>query len=108
MRDVRPNRMKKRLAMHFSTADGALPRAGCTLDVSAGGIFLNTRAKLRPGSHVLGRLSLPNGRQAEVHGIVAWSRETPHALNSIARGGLGLRLVWADSMYFDFLASVAA
>ncbi len=107
MRGPRADRTKKRLAMHFSTADGALPRAGCTLDLSAGGLFLNTRAKLPRGSHVLGRLSLPNGRQAEVHGIVAWARETPHALNAIARGGLGLKLVWADSTYFEFLAASA-
>lgn len=108
MRTQRPTRFKKRLAVHFSTADGALPRAGCTLDVSAGGLFLNTRAKLAPGSHVLGRVALPNGREAEVHGIVVWGRETPQALNAVARGGLGLRLVWAEPGYFEYLAAATA
>jgi hypothetical protein len=101
----RPVRYMRRLAVHFSTAEGALPRAGCTFDLSANGMFLNTRALLPEGSHVLGRVALPDGAEAEVHGIVAWNRPTPRALNATARGGLGLRLVWADENYFEYLAT---
>lgn len=107
MRTERAPRLKKRLVMNFSTGEGALPRSGCTLDLSAGGLFLNTRAQLGLGSHVIGRLNLPDGRTTEVHGIVAWGRRTPNALNAIVRGGLGLRLVWAEPSYFEFLARAA-
>jgi len=37
MREKRCTRFKKRLAVQFSTGDGALPRAGCTLDISRTG-----------------------------------------------------------------------
>jgi PilZ domain len=108
MRAARPQRFKRRLSVQFSTGDGALPRAACTLDLSASGLFLNTRAPLSPGTHLLGRLALPDGSGAEVHGIVAWRKAVPYALNAIAHGGLGIRLVWAEPRYFEYLAANAA
>jgi hypothetical protein len=107
MFDERARRLKKRLAVNYSTADGALPRSGCTLDLSPGGLFLNSRTQLPEGSHVIARISLPTGGTAEIHGIVAWSRRTPHAYDATARGGMGLRLVWAEDSWFDFLAKSA-
>ena len=107
MVSARPPRLTRRLAVSFSTSDSAVPRSGCTVDLSAGGLFLNTRALLTPGAHVLGRLSLPGGGTCEVHGVVAWHRRAPRAIDAVARGGLGLRLVWADPGYFAFLAGTA-
>jgi hypothetical protein len=107
MPTTRPTRFKQRLALRFSTGDGALPRDGCTMDVSSHGLFLNTRAMLPRGTHVLGRVALPHGGEAEVHGIVAWTRPTPRALNAIERGGVGLRLLWAEEAYFRLLARAA-
>ena len=107
MFDERPRRVSKRLAVTYSTADGALPRSGCTFDLSPGGLFLNTRSQLPEGSHVIARISLPGGGTAEVHGIVAWTRRPPHAYDARARGGMGLRLVWAEESWFDFLARSA-
>ncbi len=108
MFDERPRRLKRRLAVTYSTADGALPRSGCTLDLSPGGVFLNSRSQLADGSHVIARIVLPGGPVAEIHGIVAWSRRTPHAYDATARGGMGLRLVWADESFFEYLARAAA
>ena len=107
MFDERPRRLKKRMAVNYSTASGALPRSGCTLDVSAEGLFLNSRSLLPRGAHVIGRLALPGGRSAEVHGIVAWNRKTPQAYDATARGGMGVRLVWADQSFFEYLAGAA-
>ena len=107
MGQMRQARFQKRLAVQFSTGDGALPRAGCTLDISPHGLFLNTRAMLPRGTHVLGRVALPHGGEAEVHGIVAWTRPTPRALNALERGGVGLRLLWAEEAYFELLAGGA-
>jgi hypothetical protein len=107
MPNTRQTRFKKRLLVRFSTGDGALPRDGCTTDISPHGIFLNTRAMLPRGTHVLGRVALPYGGEAEVHGIVAWTRPAPRALNAIERGGVGLRLLWAEEAYFDLLTRAA-
>lgn len=107
MFDERPRRIGKRLAVSYSTADGALPRFGCTFDLSPGGLFLNSRTQLPEGSHVIARISLPGGGTAEIHGIVAWSRRTPRAYDAKARGGMGLRLVWAEESWFRFLAQAA-
>ena len=98
-------RFRKRLIVRFSTADGALPKSGCTLDLSEGGLFLNSRFLLPPGTQVRGRVELPGGGRAEVRGVVSWSRPTPKAINDPARGGMGLRLVWAERAYFDLLAA---
>lgn len=107
MFDERPQRMKKRLVVNYSTGDGALPRSGCTLDLSADGLFLNSRTQLPRGTHVIGRVALPGGGTAEVHGVVAWNRRTPHEYDATARGGMGIRLVWAEAAFFEFLASAA-
>jgi hypothetical protein len=105
MKLARSYRFLKRFPLRFSTGDGALPRSGCTTDLSANGLFLNSRALLPPGTHVLGRLELPGGARAEVHAIVAWNRQPPHSLSAGSRGGMGLRLVWAEPTYFQFLAA---
>jgi Tfp pilus assembly protein PilZ len=103
----RMNRLAKRLIVRYSTGSGALPRSGCTLDLSEGGLFLGSRAQLPPGTPILARIELPDGGRTEVHAIVAWSRPTPRGLNDPARGGMGLRLVWAERSYFELLGSCA-
>jgi hypothetical protein len=103
----RQPRFSQRLAMRFSTGDGALPRGACTLDVSANGLFVRSQRVLPEGTHVLGRVDLPGGATAEVHGVVAWSRAAPRSVHEVPRGGMGLRLLWADEPYFQFLARAA-
>ncbi len=107
MRYERQQRVRSRVVMRWSTGSGALPRSGCTADLSAGGLFLNSRAVLPVGTHVLGRLELPGGARAEVHAIVVWNRPAPRALNEPTRGGMGLRLLWADGEYFAHLAATS-
>lgn len=107
-RQPRPARVRRRLVVRFSTGSGAAPKSGCTMDLSSGGMFLNVGWPLAPGTHVLGALELPNGRRAEVHGVVAWARQVPRALDSVLRGGMGLRLLWADSNYFEYLADASS
>ena len=102
----RTKRVPKRIVIRYSTGSGALPGSGCTMDMSPGGLFMSVGMPLAPGTHVLGRLQLPDGKQAEVHGIVAWARQVPRALNAIARGGMGLRLVWAESAYYEFVGKL--
>ena len=103
----RPLRLAHRLAMRYSTGDGALPRGACTLDVSASGLFVRSQNVLPEGTHVLGRVDLPGGRTVEVHGVVAWNRSATRSLHEVPRGGMGVRLLWAEEPYFEFLAATA-
>ena len=100
----RATRFQHRLPVRFCSGQGELPRDGCTGDVSASGLFLNTRAVLPEGTHVLGRVELPGGGRAEIHGIVTWSRPAPRAMNQVTRGGMGVRLVWGDEAWWTFVA----
>ncbi|MGI5864408.1 MAG: PilZ domain-containing protein [Myxococcales bacterium] len=104
----RSPRFTKRLVVRFATGDGAWQRSGCTLDLSDGGLFLNSRFLLPQGARVLGSLELPGGSHIELRAVVSWQRPTPKAINDTARGGMGLRLVWAEPAYFELLSSIAA
>jgi len=104
MTKLRQPRFSHRLAMRYSTGDGALPRGGCTLDLSANGLFLRSPNVLPQGTHVLGRVEFPDGRNAEVHGVVAWNRPATRSVTETTRGGMGLKLLWAENPYFEFLA----
>lgn len=102
----RQPRFTHRIAMQYSTGDGDPLRGACTLDLSANGLFLRTQHVLAEGTHVLGRVDFPDGRSAEVHGVVAWKRAAAAAAEGV-RGGMGLRLLWAEDPYFEFLARAA-
>ncbi len=104
----RSPRFPQRLVVRFSAGDGAWLRSGCTLDLSDGGLFLNSRFLLPEGTRVSGSVELPGGSRIEVGAVVSWSRPTPKAINDPARGGMGLKLVWAERAYFELLSSIAA
>lgn len=103
----RTKRFLKRMVIRYSTGTGELPQWGCTMDMSNGGLFMSVAAPLPPGTHVLGRVELPDGRKAEVHGVVTWARALPRAaFDSLVRPGMGLRLLWAESTYYDFVGKL--
>ncbi len=100
----RPTRLSRRLKLRFSTGDGALPRDATTLNVSRDGLSLVTGASMERGSHLLGRLHLPDGKLAEVHGVVAWTRPFLGLPGVRASKSVGIKLLWAEPTFLDYLA----
>jgi len=81
--------------------------AGLVLNLSAGGLFIQTHAGPRRGASVEVQLSASNNSQAiPVEAKVVWRRVVPPSLRAAAQGGIGLRIQRADDAYYDLLAAV--
>jgi hypothetical protein len=78
------------------------------LNVSRGGLFVQTSARARPGDRV--RIALNASARAGAIGLearVVWKRVSPPQLQSVTQGGVGLEIKLASEAYYDFLAGVA-
>lgn len=78
------------------------------LNVSRGGLFVQTSARACPGDRV--RIALNPGVRCGSIGLearVVWRRVSPPQLQSVTRGGVGLEIQLASDVYYDFLAGVA-
>lgn len=74
----RPGRRALRVPTHLKVridADGR-DELGRATDLSEGGIFLATERPLEKGTPIRLKLEGDDGREVEVEGIVAWTRET--------------------------------
>lgn len=79
--------------------------AGVVLNVSQGGLFIQTNASPGRGDAVDIELNSPDSqRSIPVQGKVVWRRVVPHQLRSMARGGMGLQIQHADESYYMLLA----
>jgi Tfp pilus assembly protein PilZ len=79
--------------------------SGVVLNVSQGGLFVQTSALPERGESVALELSAPEAERAiPVDGKVAWRRVVPHQLRSMARGGVGVQIQHADESYYVLLA----
>lgn len=78
--------------------------SGVVLNVSQGGLFIQTSAAPGRGEPVELELSAPeSSRSIPVVGKVVWKRVVPHQLRSMARGGVGVRIDRADESYYVLL-----
>ena len=78
---------------------------GLVLNVSQGGLFVQTSAVMPAGEAVVLKLTPPEGADAiPVQARVVWKRSVPHELRTSAQGGIGLRIEQADERYFQHLA----
>ena len=97
------NRMKMRLACEVEV-DGRR-HSGLVLNVSPGGLFVQTNAKPTSGDRIHVALSVP-GQPANLalDAAVVWKRVVPASLLTVAQGGVGLRLLNPPEDYYQFLA----
>jgi uncharacterized protein (TIGR02266 family) len=79
--------------------------AGVVLNLSQGGLFIQTNASPDRGEAVDVELNAPEAqRSIPVQGKVVWRRVVPHQLRSMARGGMGVQIQHADESFYMLLA----
>ena len=98
-------RVKKRVACTMTAAGRRY--SGMILDVSPQGVFVQTSAKLDPGTPVDLELGIGPEETLQMQARVARSRLVPAELRSIAKGGLGLHIDIPPEEYFGFYAKVS-
>jgi len=78
--------------------------SGLVLDVSPGGLFIQTSAKAKPGARLDLRLSLPGEtRKLPMQVEVVRKVVVPARLLAIAHGGVGVRILNAPEAYYSFM-----
>lgn len=79
--------------------------SGVVLNLSQGGLFIQTNANAGRGSDVGLELQAPGERAGiSLSGTVAWRKVVPGQLRQVAGGGFGLRILQADERYYSALA----
>ena len=76
---------------------------GVVLNLSRRGLFVQTSAGVFAGDPV----ELTFRGDVPVRAQVVWHRRVPPALRSVAKGGVGLRIVGAPEEYYWMLAKAA-
>jgi Tfp pilus assembly protein PilZ len=92
-------RIKRRIPCEFDY-DGHV-YAGIVVDLSAGGMFLQTDTAIDPGSELVLRLRPDRAPEVSVRGRVVRRRFTPAVLASMIRRGVGVYLLNAPPAYFE-------
>ncbi|MEN8182288.1 MAG: PilZ domain-containing protein [Myxococcota bacterium] len=106
MTAVCDSRYRKRVPCELEVESGRHP--GMVLNVSRGGLFVQTRARARPGDRV--RLALNPTRQRgsiDLEARVVWKRVSTPQFQSVTQGGIGLEIHQASNAWYAFLAHVA-
>lgn len=83
--------------------DGRQQRA-IVLDLSRTGLFVQTSARLAPGTTVEVRLAAEERREPIlVRATVARQKAVPSNLTSVAQGGVGLQILDAPRAYYELI-----
>jgi hypothetical protein len=98
-------RYKKRLPCRLHVAGGA--HRGMVLNVSRGGMFVQTTAGASPGDAVHLELSL-GSTDLPVDARVVWRRVVAPHLRTVSTGGMGVHIQYANDAWYGFLAGLAA
>jgi Tfp pilus assembly protein PilZ len=99
-------RFKKRLPCRVKVAGSSY--AGMVLNVSRGGLFIQTSAGPPPGAGVTVDLDVANRTATVPIGArVVWRRVVAPHLRTLSQGGVGVRIESAPEAYFQFLSAVA-
>jgi hypothetical protein len=85
------------------TLDGR-NHGGLILDVSPGGLYIQSTAKIKPGDQIEVQLTIP-GIDGRHHLQVEVVRKVvvPAQLLKVARGGVGVRIINAPEAYYQFM-----
>jgi hypothetical protein len=85
------------------TLDGR-NHGGLILDVSPGGLFIQSSAKIKPGDQVEIQTTLPGvGGRIRMQVEVVRKVVVPAHLLKVARGGVGVRIINAPEAYYQFM-----
>jgi Tfp pilus assembly protein PilZ len=100
---LRPEtRINKRLPCRVKLAGSCF--GGMVLNVSRGGLFLQTTARVDPGAEMWLELNASGGREAiELGTQVVWKRVVPVSLRGVTAGGVGLKIRSAPESYYTLL-----
>ena len=78
---------------------------GMVLNLSQGGLFVQTGAEAARGASVALELNAAErGPGVPIEATVVWRRVVPQALRATVSGGMGVRIERADENYFRLLA----
>src|SRR5437899_9069606 len=98
MGDRRQPRLPISLAVEYRTAGAFL--VSYSINLSKGGIFIESAQPLPPGEHVTLRFDVPGAGDLEVEGVVAWVRTgSPDGLPD----GMGVQFGELDARYGDVI-----
>jgi hypothetical protein len=98
-------RFKKRLPCRLRAPGGAA--SGMVLNVSRGGLFVQTSAAASPGETVHIDLGVDDVVPLAVDACVVWRRVVGAHLRSVSTGGFGARIQYAPDAWFGFLSGLA-
>jgi Tfp pilus assembly protein PilZ len=99
-------RFRKRLPCRLKVAGSS--HSALVLNLSRGGLFVQTSAGPPPGAGVLLDLDVaghPN--TVPIGGRVVWRRMVAPHLRTLTQGGVGVRVESAPEAYYNFLSGVA-
>ncbi len=99
-------RFKKRMPCNLK--NGQRRHSGMILDISRTGLFVQTSAPAKTGDEV--EIQLNAGRATAPITLIAqvsWIRMVPAQLRSVAEGGLGLQIRYAQEEYYGLLSDAA-
>jgi uncharacterized protein (TIGR02266 family) len=98
-------RFRKRVPCTLRSSSRA--HSGMVLNLSRGGLFVQTSAHVPPGKHVSVELNIPGAEsRIPVGARVVWRRIVAPQLRTVSHGGFGVRIQNAPEEYFRFLSGV--
>jgi Tfp pilus assembly protein PilZ len=98
-------RYRKRLPCRLAVPNGAY--SGMVLNLSRGGLFVQTSAAAGPGEAVHLDLSLTDADAIGLDTRVVWRRVVAPHLRSVSTAGLGVHIQYAHDAYFGLVAQLA-
>lgn len=98
-------RFRKRVPCRLRVPAGA--GSGMVLNVSRGGLFVQTSAAASPGETVHIDLGVDAAMPLGVDACVVWRRVVGAHLRSVSTGGFGARIQYAPDAWFGFLSGLA-
>jgi Tfp pilus assembly protein PilZ len=98
-------RFRKRLPCRLKVAGGS--HSAMVLNVSRGGLFVQTGAGPPPGAEVRVELDVASHSDSvPIGGKVVWRRMVAPHLRSLTQGGVGVRIESAPEAYYSFLSGM--
>ena len=105
MQTANDRRYRKRLPCRLEVPNGAY--SGMVLNLSRGGLFVQTTAAASPGEAVHLDLSLGDAEAIALDARVVWRRVVAPHLRSVSTGGMGVHIQYAHDAYFGLVAQLA-
>jgi Tfp pilus assembly protein PilZ len=105
MQTASDHRYRKRLPCRLEVPNGAY--SGMVLNLSRGGLFVQTSAAASPGEAVHLDLCLGDADAIGLDGRVVWRRVVAPHLRAVTTAGMGVHIQYAHDNYFGFVAQLA-